>query len=59
MKKPITYEFEHDGYTFVINMRNYRNIKYDIIGFYYDRMGFLQTIHRDSIYGGHARREIG
>lgn len=49
---------KHDGYSFHISMRNYENLNYEIIGYYYDRLGYLQTIHRDSVHGEAIKRHI-
>ena len=52
MKRIIIKQFLHDGYIF-----NYTdeaiNSNKDIIGFYFDGLGFPKSIHRDSLYGGY------
>ena len=43
--------FDYDGYTFYISKKNVKNEDYDILGCYIDRMGYIQTVKRNSIFG--------
>jgi len=55
-------KLNHDGYTFIINPLNfYKGNKHDgcqIIGWYKDRIGVLQGIYRDSVYGQSIERQL-
>ena len=50
MKRVIIKQFLHDGYIFNYTDEAVNSYK-DIIGFYFDRLGFPQSIYRDSIFG--------
>lgn len=51
MENIITFTKIHDGYTFYFTKEAFESDK-EIIGFYFDRLGFPQTIHRNSLFGG-------
>ncbi len=50
MKRVIIKQFLHDGYVFHFTDEAVNSDK-EIIGFYFDRLGFPKSIHRDSIFG--------
>lgn len=52
MKLVIIKQFLHDGYVFNFTDEAVNSDK-GIIGFYFDGLGFPQSIHRDSIYGSY------
>lgn len=52
MKRVIIKQFLHDDYVFNFTDEAVNSDK-EIIGFYFDRLGFPKSIHRDSIYGGY------
>lgn len=58
MKKIITKQFLHDYMLFYYTDEAIDSDK-EIIGFYFDRLGFPQSIHRKSFYGGHILKLCG
>ena len=52
MKQVIIKQFLHDGYVFYFTDEAVNSGK-KIIGFYFDGLGFPQSIHRDSIFGSY------
>lgn len=52
MKRVIIKQFLHDGYVFYFTDEAVNSDK-EIIGFYFDGLGFPQSIHRDSVYGSY------
>ena len=52
MKRVIIKQFLHDGYVLYFTDEAVNSDK-GIIGFYFDGLGFPQSIHRDSIFGSY------
>lgn len=52
MNRVIIKQFLHDGYVFNFTDEAVNSDK-GIIGFYFDGLGFPQSIHRDSIFGSY------
>lgn len=50
MNRIIIKQFVHDGCVFNFTDEAVNSDK-GVIGFYFDRLGFPQSIHRDSIFG--------
>jgi hypothetical protein len=58
MKKIIIKHFVHDSHIFYYTEEAIAANK-EIIGFYFDDLGFPQIIHKKSIYGHHIIRAEG